>query len=198
MLTVGQIATRLGLRVSAVHFYERRGLLPAVPRVGGQRRYRAEHLRRLAFVQLCQDADLSLDAEEFSGLVKQAGKNDVALLQKAIALYRGDYMPESLYEPWVAEERERLATLFLESADRLTELLMARDQYTEAIDLAQRILARDKCWERAYRHMMLAYDHLGDRGQVGRTFQRCSQALRDELGISPAPETQELYEKLRS
>lgn len=61
MLTVGQVATRLGLRVSAVHFYERRGLLPAVPRVGGQRRYGDEHLRRLAFVRLCQEAGLSLD-----------------------------------------------------------------------------------------------------------------------------------------
>lgn len=143
-------------------------------------------------------ADLWLDADEFAGLVKQAGKNDVALLQKAIVLYRGDYMPESLYETWVAEERERLATLFLESADRLTELLIAREQYMGAIDLAQRILARDKCWERAYRYLMLAYDRLGDRGQVGRMYQRCSQALRDELGVSPAPETQELYEKLTS
>ena len=61
MFTVGQVATRLGLRVSAVHFYERRGLLPAVPRVGGQRRYSDEHLRRLAFVQLCQEAGLSLN-----------------------------------------------------------------------------------------------------------------------------------------
>jgi MerR family redox-sensitive transcriptional activator SoxR len=61
MLTVGQVARRLGLRVSAVHFYERRGLLPAVPRLGGQRRYSPDHLRRLAFLRLCQDAGLSLD-----------------------------------------------------------------------------------------------------------------------------------------
>ena len=142
------------------------------------------------------NADLWLDAEEFSSLVKGSGKTDASALQKAIDLYRGDYLPESLYEIWVVEERERLASLFLESADRLTELLIAQEQYTDAIDLSQRILARDKCWERAYRHLMLAYDRLGDRGQVGRTYQRCTQALKDELSISPAPETQELYEKL--
>jgi DNA-binding transcriptional MerR regulator len=61
MLTVGQVARQLGLRVSAVHFYERLGLLPAVPRLGGQRRYRPDHLRRLAFLRLRQDAGLSLD-----------------------------------------------------------------------------------------------------------------------------------------
>lgn len=141
-------------------------------------------------------ADIWLDAEEFTSLLKQAGKTDAALLQKAIDLYRGDYLPESLYEAWLAEERERLATTFLESADRLTELLIGREQFADAIDLSQRVLARDKCWERAYRHLMLAYDRLGDRGQVGRTYQRCVQALKDDLNVSPSPETQELYEKL--
>ena len=52
MFTVGQIANRLGLRKSAVHYYERRGLLPTVPRVGGQRRYTDQHVRRLAFLRL--------------------------------------------------------------------------------------------------------------------------------------------------
>jgi DNA-binding transcriptional MerR regulator len=61
VLTVGQVAERLGIRVSAVHFYERRGLLPPVPRERGQRRFDERHLRRLAFVLMCQDAGLSLD-----------------------------------------------------------------------------------------------------------------------------------------
>lgn len=147
---------------------------------------------------LRQNADLWLDAEKFTALVKQAGKTDAALLQKAIDLYRGDYLLESLYDTWPAEERERLAASFLESADRLTELLIAGEQFADAIDLSQRVLARDKCWERAYRHLMLAYDRLGDRGQVGRTYQRCVQALKDELDISPSPETQELYDRLTS
>jgi DNA-binding transcriptional MerR regulator len=60
MLTVGQVASQLGLRVSAVHFYERRGLLPAVPRHRGQRRYDQRHLRRLALIGICQEAGLSL------------------------------------------------------------------------------------------------------------------------------------------
>lgn len=141
-------------------------------------------------------ADLWVDAEQFSTLVRQAGKTDVERLQSAIELYRGEYLPESVYETWVAEERERLASLFLESADRLAEMLMAREQFAEVIDLSQRILTRDKCWERAYRHLMYSYDRLGDRGQLGRTYQRCVQALREELDVSPSPETQELYERL--
>jgi LuxR family transcriptional regulator, maltose regulon positive regulatory protein len=141
-------------------------------------------------------ADLWVDAEEFSSLIRQAGKTDTVCLQNALELYRGPYLPESVYEPWVAEERERLASLFLESADRLAEMLLLREQFAEVIDLSQRILTHDKCWERAYRHLMHSYESLGDRGQLGRTYQRCVQALREELDVSPSPETRELYEKL--
>jgi DNA-binding SARP family transcriptional activator len=142
--------------------------------------------------------DIWLDAEEFLRLRRQTEKMDASQLQQAVELYRGDYLPESLYEGWLAEERERLASTFLESADRLSERLIAQEKYSDVIDLSQRVLARDNCWERAYRHLMLAYDQLGDRGQVGRTYQRCAQALRAELDVSPSPETQELYEKLTS
>jgi DNA-binding SARP family transcriptional activator len=142
------------------------------------------------------NADIWVDSEEFLRLTHPTGKADPGQLQKAIELYRGDYLPESLYEAWLAEERERLATSFLESADRLSEVLIAQEKYADVIDLSQRVLARDTCWERAYRHLMLAYERLGDRGQVGRTYQRCAQALRAELDVSPSPETQELYEKL--
>jgi DNA-binding SARP family transcriptional activator len=105
-------------------------------------------------------------------------------------------MPDAQYETWVAEEREHLLSLFLESADRLTELYLKLGKYAEVIKLSQRILSKDACWERAYRHLMLAYYHLGDRGQVGRVFQRCNQSLQEELDVSPAPETYALYEKL--
>jgi DNA-binding SARP family transcriptional activator len=144
------------------------------------------------------NADIWIDAEDFLNLTKQFGKTDMKSLGKALALYHGDYLPEALYEAWVAEEREMLASLFLDSADRLTRLLIEKEQYADVIDLSQRVLTKDNCWERAYRHLMLAYDKLGDHGQVGRMYQRCVQALNDELDISPSPETQELYEKLTS
>jgi DNA-binding SARP family transcriptional activator len=43
---------------------------------------------------------------------------------------------------------------------------------------------------------MLAYNRLGDRGQVGRTYQKCVQALREELDVAPSPETERLYQQL--
>jgi LuxR family transcriptional regulator, maltose regulon positive regulatory protein len=154
-------------------------------------------LREGTTYSLRPGADIWLDAEQFTEALRQAGSDpDRGLLQRAVDLYPGDYLPETLYETWAAEERERLATLFLDTADRLVVKLIHHERYTEAIDLSQRILSQDNCWERAYRHLMLAYDRLGDRGQVGRTYQKCVQALREELDVAPSLETERLYQQL--
>jgi len=113
-----------------------------------------------------------------------------------VGLYKGEYLPETLYETWAAEERERVQSMFLESADRLAEIYIERNRLAEAVNVCQHLLAIDNCWERAYRHLMLAYSGLGDHGQVGRVYQRCAQTLKKELDVAPAPETQSLYKTL--
>jgi DNA-binding SARP family transcriptional activator len=150
------------------------------------------------------DADIWLDVEDFEHLARLAERTAPAILEsdrqaillKAMKLYQGEYLPETLYETWAAQERERLAVIFLKAADRLSELLLRTGKYDEVIELSQLILSQDNCWERAYRHLMQAYDHLGDHGQVGRTYQRCVQTLRAELDLAPSAETQSLYEQL--
>jgi DNA-binding transcriptional MerR regulator len=61
LLTIGDMARRAGVATSTVRYYERRGLLPADGRSSGQRRYRTASLRRLVFIGMMQDAELSLD-----------------------------------------------------------------------------------------------------------------------------------------
>ena len=61
LLTIGEVARRAGVATSTVRFYERRGVLTADARRSGQRRYRVETLRRLVFIDMLQDAGLSLD-----------------------------------------------------------------------------------------------------------------------------------------
>ena len=61
LMTIGEVAERAGVATSTVRYYERRGLLMADARRSGQRRYRAESLRRLVFIGMMQDAGLALD-----------------------------------------------------------------------------------------------------------------------------------------
>ncbi len=154
-------------------------------------------LREGTTYSLRPGADIWLDAGQFVNAVRRSASNpDLDLLQRAVDLYAGEYLPETLYETWAAEEREYLSALFLETADRLADACIQHERYSEAIDISQRILLQDNCWERAYRHLMLAYNRLGDRGQVGRTYRKCVQTLRSELDVAPSLETEKLYEGL--
>jgi MerR family redox-sensitive transcriptional activator SoxR len=59
-LTVGEVAARSGIRVSAVHFYEAKGLIHAVRNSGNQRRFAREVLRRIAVIKVAQRAGMPL------------------------------------------------------------------------------------------------------------------------------------------
>jgi len=60
-LTIGQVAREAGLRASAIRYYESIALLPPPERVGGQRRYDAAILERLAFIGAARGLGFSLD-----------------------------------------------------------------------------------------------------------------------------------------
>jgi len=60
-LAIGAVAERSGLAVSAIRFYEDKGLITSTRTTGGQRRYHREVLRRLAFVHVAQKVGLSLE-----------------------------------------------------------------------------------------------------------------------------------------
>jgi MerR family redox-sensitive transcriptional activator SoxR len=61
-LTAGELAARSGLAVSAVHFYEARGLIAGRRTSGNQRRFPRETLRRVAVIKVAQRLGLPLVA----------------------------------------------------------------------------------------------------------------------------------------
>lgn len=59
-LSVGQVAERSGVAVSALHFYEAEGLISSRRTASNQRRYRREVLRRVAFIKASQGVGIPL------------------------------------------------------------------------------------------------------------------------------------------
>ena len=59
-LTVGELSTRSGVAVSALHFYEKKGLITSRRTSGNQRRYRRDTLRRVALVRIGQRVGIPL------------------------------------------------------------------------------------------------------------------------------------------
>jgi MerR family transcriptional regulator, redox-sensitive transcriptional activator SoxR len=59
-LSVGELAARSGVAVSALHFFERQGLISSRRTAGNQRRYRRDALRRVAFIRIAQRVGIPL------------------------------------------------------------------------------------------------------------------------------------------
>ena len=64
LLTIGEVAQRTGLAASAIRFYESRGLVRADRTPSGQRRFRRDVLRRIAFIRVAQRVGLALEEIE--------------------------------------------------------------------------------------------------------------------------------------
>lgn len=110
LLTVGEVAARSGVAVSALHFYETKGLIHSLRTAGNQRRYARDVLRRVAVIKVAQRIGVSL-----------------ASIEEALATLPEGRTPtvkdwERLSARWKAELDERIRTL--------TQL---RDQLNECI-----------------------------------------------------------------
>ena len=73
LLTVGELARRGGVAVSALHYYESRGLIRSQRSSGNQRRYAKAELRRVAFIRAAQQLGIGLAeiGDALAGLPQQ-------------------------------------------------------------------------------------------------------------------------------
>ena len=104
LLTIGDLARRTGLSVSAIRFYEERGLVQSLRTSGNQRRFLRGEIRRLSFILIAQKLGLSLaeieaalaglpqgrnptvrDWERISGAIRQRIDTQIAQLEKVRA-----------------------------------------------------------------------------------------------------------------
>ena len=119
-LTVGQLAERSGVAVSALHFYERQELISSRRTSGNQRRYRRDVLRRVALIRIAQRVGIPL-ADVRAALAE---------LPEGRTPNRADW--ERLSQRWHDELDERIK--------RLQQL---RDEFTDCIGCG--CLSLDRC-----------------------------------------------------
>ncbi|HEY4294342.1 redox-sensitive transcriptional activator SoxR [Luteibacter sp.] len=109
-LSVGEAARRAGVAVSALHFYERKGLIRSLRTSGNQRRYGADVLRRLAVIRVAQRVGIPLETvrRAFEALPEERTptREEWAIMSAA----------------WHEELEERIAQL-VNLKDRLTDCI---------------------------------------------------------------------------
>jgi len=60
-ISIGELATRTGLAITAIRYYEQEHLIFSTRNAGGQRRFKRSDIRRLSFVKISQNLGFSLN-----------------------------------------------------------------------------------------------------------------------------------------
>lgn len=117
--------------------------------------------------------------------------------EAADTLYEGDFLAEDIYEEWPAALRQQLKSAYLDILDRLSRYHYQQKNWAMSVAYSQKLLHADACREDAHRGLMRAYFHLGQRHLALRQYHHCIETLRDELGVSPAQQTIDLYHQIK-
>jgi predicted ATPase/DNA-binding SARP family transcriptional activator len=143
---------------------------------------------------------LWVDADAFEAELAHAriAEDPVPGLERAIALYSGDYLPDDLYEEWTTDRRGALRHSWLEAVLALVDAYERRGLVDRAARLLQHVLNADAANERAAQALMRLLLEKGDRPEALRVFQRLETALSDDLGVEPAAETRRLHRQALS
>jgi len=140
-----------------------------------------------------------VDAAEFERLCSirtESRIERIESLEKAIAVYQGDLLPDDLYDEWTITLRESLRRQYRDASLALAALYRDARQYERIFPLLTPLLAHDKADEPVHRELMRAHALTGRRHDALRQYQACVEALASELDLTPEPETAALYTQI--
>ena len=88
-LSVGEVAKRSGLAVSAIHFYESKGLIKSQRNRGNQRRYSSGVLRYLSIIKVAQRVGITLEEiKDVLGVYSYGMKMTSSQWEESAAVWR--------------------------------------------------------------------------------------------------------------
>ena len=98
--------------------------------------------------------------------------------------------------PWVSRQRRNLQDLRIRALECLAAVWLQKGDHGQAIRDSETVVEVDPYRESGYRLLMRAHAAAGNRASVLQAYQRCRQVLAEDLGISPARQTESVYREL--
>lgn len=140
--------------------------------------------------------DLELAAAEAETAFAAGRSEDVAdRLDRAAGILRRPFLP-SVDSEWVRHRRSGQRALLLRVLEALAEARLAAGSVLAAAEIAREVIDLDQFRESAHRLLLRALAAGGNRAQALGAYDQCRRLLADELGVDPAPETAQLFNRL--
>jgi DNA-binding SARP family transcriptional activator len=114
------------------------------------------------------------------------------LANTAVVITRRPFLPHA-EAPWIESQRSVLRAMQLRALQCLVTVSGHNNETELAIQHASEMVALEPFRETAYQLLMRMHAAAGDRAEALRVFARCRELLRDELGVSPSPQTEAVY-----
>jgi DNA-binding SARP family transcriptional activator len=112
-------------------------------------------------------------------------------------VYQGVFLPESIYEDWTMELRERLQTQYLTVLDKLSAHALEIDDFAACTAAASKMLTVAPTCEVAHIRLMRCYSRHGQPYLAQRQYAQCLKALEEDA-TEPSRETLDVMERIRA
>ena len=119
-----------------------------------------------------------------------------ALVEEAVALYRGPFLSDEIEHPAYGARRDQLRGKLLRTLARAARHLESSGHGDVAIDIYLRFIDADEQCEAFYRNLMMCYQRSGETGEALATFERLRLVLAAGSSTEPSPETRAIHASL--
>jgi LuxR family maltose regulon positive regulatory protein len=116
--------------------------------------------------------------------------------EKAFKLYRGEFLPDDLYDDWTVAARDRLRARYMNALREMAKTAESSGEQAKAVEAYGRLFQTDECEEDACRWLMSHYLSSGNTNDALRIYERCQLALRRRLNAEPEEQTTKLYRSI--
>ncbi|NLP43082.1 MAG: hypothetical protein GX351_00475 [Peptococcaceae bacterium] len=147
----------------------------------------------------------SIDVEEFANyikngdeLIESSPKQAIEFYQKALELYRGEYLAENLYSEWVIPARNYYHRLYFGVLYQLLGLLKEAENYLQIIKICERAFQIDPYEELIHVHYLTALINTGQTKLALSHYKFISNKLRQDLGVKLSAQMKQIYRQIKS
>lgn len=100
------------------------------------------------------------------------------------------------FEAWLLLRREQIQRKVIESLSRLVDHFENRGNFEQAIVLMRHTTELEPSHEESHQRLIGLLIQVGQRSAALTQYERCVQALREELDVAPSAQIQQLYQRI--
>jgi DNA-binding SARP family transcriptional activator len=152
---------------------------------------------RKGFYAIEKNIDHWYDVGVFVEWLEQAESADdpEELLQKAVNLYGGEYLP-TVYSDWCLELRAVYQAMYVQALSRLALIKSEKGEHRGALLYYQQAIEVEPFQEELHRGLMRAFEGAGRHREALEHYKGLEKLLKEEMDLPPTAETRELSKQI--